>query len=236
MLKKVAAAWPGQQLHVVCDNYATQNHPGVGAWLAQNPRVALHFTPTGVLPFFSIITRQAIRRGTYRSVRTSPPASASSSTAGTNSASRSCGPNQQQWRSCAVSRERTSWDRYGRYHGLRGRVVRTLQRMGHVGTTLAIYDEALRKGDLLLPVPARPKDRSSIAALLQRHGVHDLGYIGPGRFEQFPILDRANPDLPGTAHCFGGPYVQDRAPFRPHARQEVRPADPPLCTGSQHCY
>jgi transposase len=46
-LKKVAAAWPGQQLHVVCDNYATHNHPGVRAWLAQNPRVALHFTPTG---------------------------------------------------------------------------------------------------------------------------------------------------------------------------------------------
>jgi transposase len=74
-LKKVAAAWPGQQLHVVCDNYATHNHPGVRAWLAQNPRVALHFTPTGcswlntVEIFFSIINRQAIRRGTYRSVK-----------------------------------------------------------------------------------------------------------------------------------------------------------------------
>jgi hypothetical protein len=89
LLKKAAAAWPGQQLHVVCDNYATHNHPGVRVWLAQNPRVALHFTPTGcsglntVEIFVSIITRQAIRRGTYRSVRTSPPASASSSTAGT---------------------------------------------------------------------------------------------------------------------------------------------------------
>jgi hypothetical protein len=98
LLKKVAAAWPGQQLHVVCDNYATHKHPGVRVWLAQNPRVALHFTPTGcswlnmVEIFFSIITRQAIRRGTYRSVRTSPPASASSSTAGTNGASRLYGP------------------------------------------------------------------------------------------------------------------------------------------------
>ena len=75
MLKKVAAAWPGQQLHVFCDKYATHNHPGVRVWLAQNPRVALHFTPTGcswlntVEIFFSIITRQAIRRGTYRSVK-----------------------------------------------------------------------------------------------------------------------------------------------------------------------
>jgi hypothetical protein len=80
-------------------------------------------------------------------------------------------------------------DEDGRYHGLRGRVVRTLQRFGYDGTTLAIYDEALRDGDLLLHVPVRPKDRSHIAALLQRHQVHDLGYFGPGTFEQFPILD-----------------------------------------------
>ncbi len=75
------------------------------------------------------------------------------------------------------------------YHGLRGRVVRTLQRLGYDGTTLAIYDEALADGDLLLRVPVRPADRTRIAALLQRHGVHDLGYFGPGTFEQFPTLD-----------------------------------------------
>jgi transposase len=75
LLKKVAAAWRGQQLHVVCDNYATHNHPEVRAWLAGNPRVTLHFTPAGCSwlnmaeIFFSIITRQAIRRGTYRSVK-----------------------------------------------------------------------------------------------------------------------------------------------------------------------
>jgi transposase len=74
-LKKVAAAWPGTGLHVVCDNYAAHKHPKVKAWLAANPRVILHFTPTGcswlnmVEIFFSIITRQAIRRGTYRSVK-----------------------------------------------------------------------------------------------------------------------------------------------------------------------
>jgi transposase len=74
-LKKVAAAWPGTDLHVVCDNYATHNHPEVRGWLAKNPRVTLHFTPTGcswlnmVEVFFSIITRQAIRRGSYRSVK-----------------------------------------------------------------------------------------------------------------------------------------------------------------------
>jgi transposase len=74
-LKKVAAAYPGRQLHVVCDNYATHKHPAVKAWLAKNPRVTLHYTPTGcswlnmVETFFSIITRQAIRRGSYTSVK-----------------------------------------------------------------------------------------------------------------------------------------------------------------------
>ena len=74
-LKKVAAAWPGQQLHVVCDNYATHNHPG-GRGLAcseSQGRPALHATGCSWLNtveiFFSIITRQAIRRGTYRSVK-----------------------------------------------------------------------------------------------------------------------------------------------------------------------
>jgi len=44
------------------------------AWLEKNPRVTLHFTPTSgswlnmVEIFFGIITRQAIRRGTFESV------------------------------------------------------------------------------------------------------------------------------------------------------------------------
>jgi len=80
-------------------------------------------------------------------------------------------------------------DEHGRYHGLRSRVVRTLQRLGYDETTLAIYDEALGDGDLLLRVPARPADRQRIAALLQRHQVHDVGYFAPGTFEQFPDLD-----------------------------------------------
>jgi transposase len=73
-LKKVAAAYPGVDLHVVCDNYATHKHASVKTWLAKNPRVTLHFTPTGcswinlVECFFSVITRQAIRRGSFTSV------------------------------------------------------------------------------------------------------------------------------------------------------------------------
>ncbi len=73
-LKQVARAYPRRELHLVVDNYATHKHPAVQAWLTKHPRVQLHFTPTSgswlnmVEIFFGIITRQAIRRGTFRSV------------------------------------------------------------------------------------------------------------------------------------------------------------------------
>jgi transposase len=74
-LKQVAKAYPRRELHLVCDNYATHKHPAVKAWLARHPRITVHFTPTSgswlnlVEIFFGIITRQAIRRGTFGSVR-----------------------------------------------------------------------------------------------------------------------------------------------------------------------
>jgi transposase len=73
-LKLVAKAYPRRQLHLVLDNYGTHTHPKVTAWLATHPRVHLHFTPTSaswmnlVEVFFSIITPQAIRRGSFPSV------------------------------------------------------------------------------------------------------------------------------------------------------------------------
>ena len=74
-LKQLAKAYPRVQLHIVCDNYGTHKHPKVKAWLDRNPRIILHFTPTSgswlnmVEIFFGIITRQAIRRGTFTSVK-----------------------------------------------------------------------------------------------------------------------------------------------------------------------
>ena len=73
-LKLVAKTYPRRQLHVVCDNYATHKHAKVEAWLERNPRIVMHFTPTSgswlnlVEVFFGIITRQAIRRGSFESV------------------------------------------------------------------------------------------------------------------------------------------------------------------------
>jgi transposase len=74
-LKQVARAYPDTDLHLVMDNYAAHKRPEIKAWLAANPRVQTHFTPTSgswlnlVEVWFGIIERQAIRRGTFRSVR-----------------------------------------------------------------------------------------------------------------------------------------------------------------------
>src|SRR3954452_25416375 len=74
-LKHVAKAYPRRRLHVVLDNYHTHKHDDVNRWLAKNPRITLHFTPTSgswlnlVEVFFGIITRQAIRRGSFENVK-----------------------------------------------------------------------------------------------------------------------------------------------------------------------
>ena len=74
-LRHLARAYPDVELHLVMDNYAAHQHPKVKAWLAANPRVHVHFTPTSgswlnlVEVWFGIIERQAIHRGTFPSVR-----------------------------------------------------------------------------------------------------------------------------------------------------------------------
>jgi transposase len=62
-------------VHIIVDNYATHKHPRVKRWFAARPRFHLHFTPTyaswlnQVELWFNRITQQAIRRGTFRSVK-----------------------------------------------------------------------------------------------------------------------------------------------------------------------
>ena len=62
-------------VHLVVDHYATHKHAKVKAWLARRPRYHIHYTPTyaswlnQVERWFGIITQQAIRRGTFSSVK-----------------------------------------------------------------------------------------------------------------------------------------------------------------------
>jgi transposase len=73
-LRKAVKPHAGKDIHVVLDNLSTHDTPEVRAWLAANPNVTFHFTPIGsswlnqIEIWFGIITRQAIRRGTFTSV------------------------------------------------------------------------------------------------------------------------------------------------------------------------
>ncbi|MCK5806339.1 MAG: IS630 family transposase [Lentisphaeria bacterium] len=75
-LKHIDANVPDDlDIHLIVDNYATHKHAKVRRWLAARPRYHVHFTPTyaswlnQVERWFGIITQQAIRRGTFKSVK-----------------------------------------------------------------------------------------------------------------------------------------------------------------------
>ena len=74
-LNLLVRTYPRRELHLVLDNVSTHKTPDVLAWLGRHKRVQLHFTPTSaswmnqVETWFSILTRQAIRRGSFESVR-----------------------------------------------------------------------------------------------------------------------------------------------------------------------
>jgi transposase len=73
-LRKAVKPHAGKEIHVVLDNLSTHDTPDVQAWLEANPNVTFHFTPVGsswmnqIETWFGIITKQAIRRGTFSSV------------------------------------------------------------------------------------------------------------------------------------------------------------------------
>ncbi|GLY71118.1 IS630 family transposase [Amycolatopsis taiwanensis] len=64
-----------REIHVILDNLSTHDGTDVEKWLTKHPNVKFHFTPTGsswlnqIEIWFGIITRQAIRRGTFGSLR-----------------------------------------------------------------------------------------------------------------------------------------------------------------------
>jgi len=65
----------GLEIHGIVDNYATHSHETVRRWLLRHPRWHIHHTPTyaswlnQVEIWFNLITQQAIRRGTFSSVK-----------------------------------------------------------------------------------------------------------------------------------------------------------------------
>jgi transposase len=62
-------------VHLIVDNYSTHKHAKVRLWLAARPPFHVHYTPTysswlnQVERWFGLITQQAIRRGSFKSVK-----------------------------------------------------------------------------------------------------------------------------------------------------------------------
>ena len=73
-MNQVIAAYPGQELHVVLDNFSTHK-PKHDAWLSRHPNVHFHFTPTHaswlnqVEVWFSILSRAALRDSSFTSIQ-----------------------------------------------------------------------------------------------------------------------------------------------------------------------
>jgi transposase len=63
------------EIHLIMDNYGTDDTTLIRQWLARHPRFQVHFTPTGatwlklVERFFAALTEKQLRRGVHRSTR-----------------------------------------------------------------------------------------------------------------------------------------------------------------------
>lgn len=75
-LQRIDQAVPANlDVHLIVDNYATHKHAKVRLWMAERPRFHIHYTPTysswlnQVERWFGLITQQAIRRGSFKSVK-----------------------------------------------------------------------------------------------------------------------------------------------------------------------
>jgi transposase/transposase-like protein len=74
-LRRLARTYPTGEVHVILDNVSTHKTPAVEDWLRRHKRFTFHFTPTSaswmnqVETWFGILSGQAIRRGSFESVR-----------------------------------------------------------------------------------------------------------------------------------------------------------------------
>ena len=68
--KKAAAAYPGCELRVMCDNYATHKHADVREWLARpdNQQITLHFVPASC-SWLNLAVRHEVACDEWRSLK-----------------------------------------------------------------------------------------------------------------------------------------------------------------------
>jgi len=74
-MRKVVRQYPNRELHVILDNSSTHGTPDIQAWLAANPKVHFHYTPTSaswlnqVEGFFGILGKQSLSVTNFPSKR-----------------------------------------------------------------------------------------------------------------------------------------------------------------------
>jgi transposase len=74
-MNEISMTYPEEQeIHVILDSISTRNGENVEAWLAEHPNFTFHCTPAGnswisqIENWFGVITRQAIRQGSFKSL------------------------------------------------------------------------------------------------------------------------------------------------------------------------
>lgn len=74
-------------------------------------------------------------------------------------------------------------DPTGEHHGLRGRLVRLLERFGEETLLLEQHAEHLERGGFSVLVPAGDEQVSTAADVVSRYGAHDMFHLGEGHWE-----------------------------------------------------
>ena len=67
-LKQVAKAYPERELLLIMDNYAAHKRVEIRDWLAANPRVQVHFTPTSA-SWLNQVVRHEVACDEWRSLK-----------------------------------------------------------------------------------------------------------------------------------------------------------------------
>jgi transposase len=74
-MKRLVRQYPGRELHIILDNSSTHSTPDVREWIAKNPNLHFHYTPTSaswlnqVEGFFGILGKQSLSASNFPSKR-----------------------------------------------------------------------------------------------------------------------------------------------------------------------
>jgi hypothetical protein len=80
-------------------------------------------------------------------------------------------------------------DPTGKAHGVRGRLLRLMERFGEETRLLEQHAAHLERGGFGMVVPAADEQVSKAWEILRRHGAHDAYHLGKGHWEPIGSVD-----------------------------------------------